>query len=72
MEKYRLCTHCDTNFPEEVWKKNRGCLFCKWEKDDCPFDIGVVHKGDPFPCYIENKGNILLNDKPAKKYIPPS
>jgi len=68
VEKYRLCTNCDTNFPEKLWIKNRGCLNCKWDRPDCNFDSGLVKTGDPFPCYIKNRGKILLNGKLAKIY----
>ena len=65
-KKFRCCTNCFRNFPEDVWLKNRGCSFCKWEQEECPFDEGLVKTGDPFPCYIENHGELLINGKLAE------
>jgi len=63
-KKYNCCTKCFKNFPKEIWDKNRGCKFCKWERNDINFEgVGLVNKNSPFPCYISNNGTLLVNGK---------
>ena len=69
MINYKMCTKCNTNFLEEVWDKNKGCLSCKWENSPCPCDgVGLVKFDDPSPCFIKNTDNILINGKDIKKW----
>jgi len=68
-KKFCCCTNCFRNFTETIWQKNRGCLFCRWEKPELTFKgLGIVKTGDPFPCYIKNNGRLLINDKQVEFY----
>jgi len=63
------CTKCFKNFPENIWKKNRGCLFCKWNKNEASFkNLNIVKPEDPYPCYIENNGQLLINNNTVINY----
>jgi len=63
-QKYKCCTGCYKNFSAKIWDANNGCPNCKWLLKSCNFiEAGLVKTGSPYPCYILNDGNILINNK---------